>query len=105
MYRAIVGLCGLILVVSAYADTRDGNWWVRQNETVKLAYVLGSIDRTMMTGSVDPDLKHEIVGTPAIGEIVSRLDALYYREDSRSVSVQGMLPLALMQIAQSAPSR
>ncbi|SRR6266498_3972096 len=95
----------LVLAASAYADTRDGNWWVKQSPTVKLAYVLGSIDRTMMTGSIDSELKHDIIGTPEIGEIVARLDALYYRADSRSVLVQQMMAVALMQIAQSAPGR
>jgi hypothetical protein len=105
----IVGLISLVVfaagIASLHAETRDGNWWVRQSQTVKLAYVLGSIDRTMLTGGIDNDVKHNIIGSPEIGEIVLRLDALYYRADSRSTLVQQMIATALKQIAESPKKR
>src|SRR5262249_52135389 len=103
---AIGPLLGLV-VVSVQAETRDGYWWARQSETVKLAYVLGSIDRTMLTGSVDPKINHDIVDTPHIKQIVARIDSLYAtcRDlpfapdiDCKAVLVQKMLAVALIAI-------
>jgi hypothetical protein len=75
---------------------------VRQADTDKVYYVLGAIDRTMLTGSIDDKLKREVVGTPPMARVVSELDRIYSAPAARRMLVQEALPLALYQIAQSA---
>lgn len=91
----------LFFAVSVDAGTRDGFWWVRQPESTKIVYVLGSIDRTMLTGSIDPTLKHDVVGTPQMAEIVAQVDRVYARPAARSMLVQEAIAFALYQISQA----
>lgn len=96
-----IALIGLLFAVSADAETRDGFWWVRQDQATKIYYVLGSVDRTMLTGSIDPTLKHDVVGSPQMGEIVAQLDRIYTRPASRPMLVQEAIALGLYQISQA----
>lgn len=92
-----------LTAASVKAETRDGFWWVRQSDTDKIYYVLGAIDRTMLTGSINDKLKREVVGTPQMSRVVSELDRIYSVPASRRMLVQMALPMALYEIAQSAP--
>jgi hypothetical protein len=101
MKHALICLL-LLFSVSVHAETRDGNWWLKQDYVTKLAYVCGSVDRTMVTASIDPTFKANVVGPPEMGEIVAHLDALYYRPERRGELVQTMLAMAIYEISQSA---
>jgi hypothetical protein len=91
----------LFLAVSVEAETRDGFWWARQDQTAKIYYVLGSVDRTMLTPSIDPTLKHDVVGSPRMAEIVAEVDRVYARPAARTMLVQEAIALGLYQISQA----
>jgi hypothetical protein len=102
--KLVFALCVLV-AISVEAETRDGFWWVRQDQNTKILYVLGSVDRTMLTGSIDDGLKRSVVGTPRMDEIVAQVDRVYSRQEARPMLVQEAIAVALYEIAQSASKR
>jgi hypothetical protein len=87
---------------SADVGSHDGNWWRKQEDSLKIGYVIGCMDHLV---AANPEWAKGVTfgHVLSFNEIVDRLNLFYSDSRNRSVPVQVAIPAIVFKIAKSKP--